>query len=968
MTPERWLEIQELFAGALEREPAERAGYLTAVCTDASLRREVELMIDAHEQGDSRFLEPPGAGSKETLKNGATLGPYSILALIGAGGMGEVYRARDSKLGREVAIKVLPAAFARDPERLARFQREAKFLASLNHPNIAAIYGLEDSGNTRALIMELVEGATLADRIKPGPIPIDEALAIARQICEALEYAHERGVVHRDLKPANIKIAPEDSVKVLDFGLAKAVRGEAGAISAGDSPTLTEMATRAGVLLGTAAYMSPEQVKGKPVDRRADIWAFGCVLYEMLTGKKAFPADTVTETLAAVLKNEPDWSQLPSSTPIDVRVLLQRCLQKDARQRLRDIGDARVSLDEVLSGAAESAESSTVPQAFRPLWRRASPWAAGVLAVVAAGLAGWNLKPRPAQASLGVVRFQIPLLQKANMTAGIFALSPDGHQLAFPAVGDEGVARIWVRPLDSLDVLPLAGTEGVMAVPFWSPDSRFIVFASGGKLKKIAVSGGPPEAICDWPYLMTGGSWSRDGVIIFGGINGGLMRVPAAGGEAVPLTQAAADQLGIANHHSGPTFLPDGRHFIYFRWGPVDTAGVYLGSLDARPNEQSSVRLLATVSKPIYVPSLGPRAGKGNILFVQDRLLKAQAFDEHRLQLAGEPIPIADNIGVSFQQASFSASADGVLVYQVRSGEARQLEWLDRQGKPLGVVGEPANAFYQAELSPGGTRGAVICGFALNQPIALWLLDFARGTSQRFTLGSSSAASPVWSSDGSRIAFYSTRTGNSGIYQQSASGATAEELLLKSDNPAYPASWSRDGRFLLYTVVDPKTKGDLWVLPLGGDRKPFPFLRTEFNEEGGRLSPDGHWVVYASDESGRSEIYVRPFSPDANPSGIEGKWLISSNGGVLPRWRGDGKELYYLVPDGTLMSVEAHTSPGFRADVPKPLFRVPLRSVSFDSAAWDVTEDGKRFLFPSLTPSQQAPLTVVLNWQALLKK
>jgi eukaryotic-like serine/threonine-protein kinase len=973
MTPERWQTIQEIFAGALARDPAERASYLTAVCTDTSLRREVELMIDAHEQGDSRFLEPATAHSQETLKNGTSIGPYSLLGLIGAGGMGEVYRARDSNLGREVAIKVLPAALAHNAERLARFEREAKFLASLNHPNIALLYGLEDSANPRALVMELVEGATLAERIKAGPIPIDETLPIARQICEALEYAHERGVVHRDLKPANIKISREDSVKVLDFGLAKAVQGESSTASAGDSPMFSEIATRAGVLLGTATYMSPEQAKGKPIDRRADIWAFGCVLYEMLTRKKAFPGDTIVETLAAVLHHQPDWSQLPSSTPIPVRVLLQRCLQKDSRQRLRDIGDARISLDEVLSGAAESARSGTLPQASGQAseqpWRRVVPWAAGILAVAAAaGLAGWNLKSSPAHPPPGVVRFQIPLPEKASMTAGIFALSPDGRQLAFPSLDVDGVARIWVRSLDSLDARSLEGTEGVASVPFWSPDSRFIAFAGGGKLKKIAASGGPSEAICDWPYLMTGGSWNRDGVIIFGGINGGLMRVQAAGGEAVPLTLAVADEPGNANHHSGPAFLSDGRHFIYFRWGPVDTAGVYLGSLDAKPNEQSTVRLLASLSKPVYVASSDLRAGMGNILFVRDGVLLAQAFDERRLALAGEPIAVADNLGVGFEHASFSATSGGVLVYQARSASGSQLEWLDRQGKLLGSIGDPANSFYQLEISPDGKRAVINRGFALNQPVALWVLDFARGTTERFTLGSSSAGYPVWSPDGRRIAFQSVNDGSYGIYQQSASGASEKKLLLKLDNRAYPTSWSHDGRFLLCTVVDPKTREDLWVLPLGGDKRPFPLLRTVYKEEDGRFSPDGHWVAYASDESGGSEIYVRPFTPNAGLPGGERKWLISNRGGILPRWSADGRELFYLAPDGTLMLVEVHTSPDFHADVPKPLFRRPAHIPNPDSPGWDVTADGKRFLFSALTPSQQAPLTVVLNWQVLLKK
>ena len=462
-----------------------------------------------------------------TIAAGTKIGAYEITGAIGAGGMGEVYRARDTKLGRDVALKVLPDAFARDVERMARFQREAKVLASLNHSNIAAIYGFEDSGNTHALVMELVEGPTLADRIKSGPIPIDEALRIAKQICEALEYAHERGIVHRDLKPANVKVTNDDAVKVLDFGLAKAIEGDASSMDIANSPTMSRLATMQGVLLGTAAYMSPEQARGKVVDRRADIWAFGCVLYEMLTGKMVFGGGAVTDTLAAVLRAEPDWSQLPAGTPTRVRVLLQRCLQKDAKQRLQAIGDARISLDEVLSGAPEPTPAGTA-QAALPLWRRALPWALlGGAAITIALLvwAPWHAATLPAPAV--VVRFQIPLPEKTTMTTtGTFALSPDGRELAFAAIGPDGVQRLWVRPLDSLEARPLPGSEAPQFPPFfWSPDSKYIAFDAGGKLKKIDISGGPAQTLCDVHGAAVGGSWNRDGVIIFAEVPGVLMRV-----------------------------------------------------------------------------------------------------------------------------------------------------------------------------------------------------------------------------------------------------------------------------------------------------------------------------------------------------------------------------------------------------------------------------------------------------------
>jgi eukaryotic-like serine/threonine-protein kinase len=907
------------------------------------------------------------------IQSGTHLGPYEILSAIGAGGMGEVYRAHDPKLGRDVAIKVLPEAFARDAERMARFQREAKVLASLSHPNIATIYGLEDSGATRALVMELVEGPTLADRIKAGPVPVDEGVRIARQIADALEYAHERGIIHRDLKPANVKVTNDDAVKVLDFGLAKALESDIASIDISSSPTISRMATQAGVLLGTAAYMSPEQAKAKPVDRRADIWAFGCVLYEMLTGKVAFPGESVTDTLASIIKEEPNWKLLPATTPMRVRVLLQRCLQKDPRQRLRDIGDARISLDEVLSGAPEGAPSSGV---ITPIWRRALPWAIAATTAAVAFWAPWRIAATAARAE--PIRFQIPVPEKVTPPpVPLFALSPDGRQLAFAATGSDGVQRLWVRGLDSLEVRPLLDSESTfLGLFFWSPDSRFIAFWDGRKLKKIAVSGGPAETLCDPTGLLTGGSWNRDGVIIFGGASGGLRRVSAAGGPALPLT--AADSPSLADHHSGPSFLPDGRHFIYFRGGASEKAGIYLGSLDAKPEEQNSTRLIATMFQAKYVPSSDPdEVGLGYLLFIRDGALMAQPFDARRLELLGEPVALAGSIETIFENPSFSASNNGVLAYRTGSDQSRQLKWLDREGNSLGFAGDPANAFISVELSPDGTRATVTRNEASLTPTTVWLLDFARSTSARFTLGSEAGSDAVWSPDGSQIIFASDHQGQPGLYEKPASGATEEELLLKSSMfsisgypSAYPTSWSRDGRFLLYTVNDPKTKADLWVLPLG-DKKPFPFLGTEFNEADGRFSPDGRWVVYSSDESGRSEIYVRPFSPNPNATatGAQGKWLISNNGGAHPRWGVDGKELYYLGLDGTLMAVDVSTSPAFRADVPKPLFRPPLQSAFFVSRTWDVTADGKRFLFPAPTAqSQQAPFTVVLNWQTGLKK
>ena len=891
------------------------------------------------------------------------LGPYSVVASIGAGGMGEVYRACDSKLGRDVALKVLPEAFARDTDRLARFQREAKVLASLNHPNIASIYGLEDSGTTHALVMELVEGPTLADRIKAGAIPVEESLRIAHQIADALEYAHERGIVHRDLKPANVKVTSDDAVKVLDFGLAKAIEGDAASIDIATSPTMSRMATMAGVLLGTAAYMSPEQAKAKPVDRRADIWAFGCVLYEMLTGKMAFSGETVTDTLAAVIMKDPDWSLLPAATPIRVRVLLQRCLQKDPKQRLRDIGDARISIDEILSGAPDPALAGTSLAAVPP-WRRALPWAVAALLFAALVPLAFRYFREPLAAPADSMRLQIPLPDKTTMSINAtFEVSPDGRQLAFAATGPDGVPRLWVRPLNSLEARPLPGTEAPQYPPFfWSPDSRFVAFDAGGKLKKIDISGGPAQTLCDLRGVAVGGSWNSEGVIIFGQAPGSVMRVSADGGNPSPLT--TFDPSRGDTGHLFPSFLPDGKHFVFARYAVAQgNEGFFVHSLDAKPGE-SSKRLTPDVESNFVAPA----DGSGRMFFIRDGALLAQPFDMQRLELTGEPTTLAEHVGTFGAYGFFSISNNGVLVYRTGAQEEDlQLTWFDREGKVLGTAGEP-RSFLSAALSPDGARVA-FSEVAVNaNGWGVWMLDLSRGTRTRFTFVPGASADPVWSTDGSRIIFSARQNG---LYEKLTSGAKDEQLLLKSSADLIPTSWSRDGRFLMYTAWEPgaSTKAALWVLALDGDKKPAPFLRTEYNEQDGRFSPDGHWVAYTSDESGRNEIYVRQFSPGAAVAGsvAGGGMLISSGGGTEAHWRGDGKELYYRAPGGQLMAAEITLAPVFRAGIAKALFQMPPEGGPSSGSMWDVTSDGKRFLIP-MPQSTTTPFTVVLNWQAGLKK
>jgi eukaryotic-like serine/threonine-protein kinase len=905
------------------------------------------------------------------LNAGTKLGSYKIAAQIGAGGMGEVYRAHDSKLGRDVALKVLPDAFARDAERMARFQREAKVLASLNRSNIASIYGLEDSGATHALVMELVEGPTLAERIRTGAIPISEALPIAKQMCEALEYAHERGIVHRDLKPSNVKVTSDDAVKVLDFGLAKALEGDASSVDFANSPTISRLATQAGVLLGTAAYMSPEQAKGKAVDRRADIWAFGCVLYEMLTGKMAFRGESVTDTLSAVIRTEPDWSKLPPATPVRVRVLLQRCLQKDPKQRLQAIGDARISLDEVLAGVPDptSAGATVRPAKRWLLWLAGGAAGVLVLAAVLLALLYSHQKPIATRA----MRFEIPLPEKVPAGGG-FALSPDGRKLAFIGTSADGQVRLWVRSLETLDARPLDGTEGATGLPFWSPDSRFIAFPSQGKLKKMESAGGPALTLCDCPSVI-GGAWNSDDQIVFG-TQGGIMQVGASGGSASPVTTGQTDIT--------PFFLPDGRHFVYWR-APLggNATGIYVASLDSKPQGQAGKKLLADLSMAIYAPSSEPAVGY--LLFVRGATaagsfgtLMAQPFDTRRLELAGEAVPITEQIS----NLSFSASAADVLVYLkgaqlVTVGGARgniqgQLTWFDREGKVLGAVGDPG-LYRTMALSPDGKRVAFDRADPQNPGTRnIWLYEFARGVTTRFTFDSGWDAYPLWSPDGTSIAFASNRGGQFDLYEKTSNLAGEEVLLFKSADHKVPSSWSPDGRFLLY--FNPLPPNHIWLLPTGtgaADRKPVLIEHSEFNQAVGRFSPHGRWIAYTSDESGRNEIYVRPFDASSvagtsAASGLpdSGKWMVSKDGGTTPLWRHDGREVLYLSLGGTAMAVDVNTSGVFQAGIPKALFKVPA-GVLF----WDVTSDGKRFLMAApAAAGAQPPFTVVLNWQAGLKK
>lgn len=867
--------------------------------------------------------------------------------------MGAVFRARDTKLDRDVAIKVLPEVFAHDADRLARFTREAKTLAALNHSHIAAIYGLEESAGVTALVMELVEGDDLSQRIARGAIPVGEALPIAKQIAEALEAAHEQGIIHRDLKPANIKVRSDGTVKVLDFGLAKAMDPPAGSSpNVSQSPTMTSPAmTQAGVILGTAAYMAPEQARGKTVDKRADIWAFGAVLFEMLTGRRAFNGDDVADVLSRVLQREPDFEALPQATPARVRAIVARCLAKDPRQRLRDIGDVRLALEGAFETAAAPATASSRER--RPLVAALAVAFVAIVALAVPALRYVQQAPPPAPPET-----RVDLVTPATDRPTDFALSPDGRQIVFVASGD-GASRLWLRPLATTTAQPLAGTDGAL-YPFWSPDGRSIGFFSDGRLKRIDLGGGGPQTVAAATGAR-GGTWNADGVILFApSASGPLFRVPASGGPPVASTTLAG-QSG----HRLPSFLPDGRHFLFYAQGTPDTTGIYLGTLDAPDTH----RLTAAETAGAYWAS--PSApGKGWLLWVRAGTLVAQRLDVVRAELTGEPVTLADAVAVdaSLISAALSVSASGQVAYRTGAGSRRQLVVVDRSGHALGQLGAPdEHDLLNPSVSPDGKR--VVVARTVQGNSDLWLLDGPR--TSRFTFDAALDRFPLWSSDGTRIAFASNRTGNLDLYVKAASGAGVEEVLVASPQVETPTHWSADGRFLLYYSIDRQGNRDLWVLPLEGKRTPWVFLKSPFDERNGTFSPDGRWVAYASNESGRSEIYVRPFAGAAasgeSASRVGGQWQVSTDGGTYPRWRADGKELFYLNPAGAMMAAEiAITGATLAPGAPVVLFPTRIYGGGADTVGvgrqYDVTRDG-RFLINTVLAEAVAPITLIQNWQ-----
>ncbi len=888
------------------------------------------------------------------IEVGTRLGHYEVVSSLGAGGMGEVYRAKDTKLGREVAIKLLLKEVSSDPERLARFEREARVLASLNHDNIASLYAFEQEGGTTFLVMELVEGETLAERIKRGAIPVDEALPLFLQIAEGLEAAHEKGVIHRDLKPANVMVDSAGKVKLLDFGLAKALEPAAQApLNEGThSPTLSQPATGVGVLLGTAAYMSPEQARGLAADKRSDLWAFGVVLWELLTGRHLFRGETVSDTLAAVLRADPEWDRLPASTPRSIRRLLRRCLARDPRDRIHAAADARLEIQDALSTGVEE-------QAVEGSPRPVLPWALGAsllaIALVLAGVLVLREPSRPVHVALSLAPPEGSTFDTAD---GPVTLSPDGTQIATVVLG--GTEQLAVRRLDSLRYRLLPNNGNSLFDPFWSPDGRFLAYFNwDGKLKKIDVGGGPPLTLTE-ARDPRGGTWNEDDVIVFSPrANGPLYRVSASGGD--PKQATALDPERGETGHWRPRFLPDGRRFLYLAlttrvadvqtprivapWGP-ETVSLWVGSLDGDTPRQISGSFESAVSY----------AAPGYLLFLREGTLFARPFDVGSLDWSGEPVVLAQDVEFSSEYATpaFSVSRNGVLAYHSQSPPPdRKLVWRDRKGASLSelvVSGAP----HSLDLVPGGRRAAVVRKTLRQEDV--WIVDLDRGTHVRLTFDAASESGPTWSPDGERVAYIRRGPGTYRVLAKEATGVGSEVVVFESEGGMEPVDWSPDGRFLLIEGIG--LFGDLWVVSVEGEEEPVHFASTPFAEHSGRFSPDGRWIAYVSNESGRPEIYIRPWPLSG------GKWQVSTAGGDGPRWRGDGAELFYLDPARHLMavSIEAAEDGALNLGVSERLFEAP------NDDAFDPSPDGQRFLFIESLEETETPLaTVVLEWQALME-
>ncbi|MBS1813186.1 MAG: protein kinase [Acidobacteria bacterium] len=900
---------------------------------------------------------------KQELLPQMNLSHYRLVSKIGAGGMGEVYRANDTRLDRDVAIKVLPAEFATDADRLHRFKQEAKATSALNHANILTVYDVGEYDGNPYLVMELLEGAELRAQLPPhseaGTLPVRKAIEYAQQIAAGLAAAHEKGIVHRDLKPENLFITKDGRVKILDFGLAKLRPPRQ--VSAGSDVATAKQLTNPGTVMGTVAYMSPEQVRGQDLDHRSDIFSFGIILYEMLSGRRAFTGEMMADVMSAITRDDPpELSELnPKVTP-QLEKLVRRCLEKKPERRFQtasDLGFALESLTTLSSSGKHRTEAVPTLETTskRSGWRdRIWMIAAGVLALIALAL-GVAYVRRPALEAETVWLSVNPPDKAVIFTSP--AISPDGRTLAFVATV-EGKTQIWVRSLSASAPRPLAeGANGSLL--FWSPDNQFIGFTYAGKLYKIALSGGTPAPLLDI-QTTAGGTWNRDGVILVGSANQGIQRVSANGGPVSSVTTIDSSRGEVS--HGYPFFLPNGRQFLFhIQHNDPNKQGIYLASLEGGEAKQ----LITTEVSSVWAGEDPVTPGTGYLVFIQQGALMAQSFDFGRNQLSGEPVRLVEQVQTGLRGFNGQFSLAGNVLVAMEGTTRQQLTWVDRTGKKVGTVG-PVGAYGNRDLSPDGQRLAVTRFDPKLGTSDIWLFDLGRGNETRLTVDPADDSFPVWSPDGSRIVFSSTRKGKSGLYLKDATGAGQEELLFESANRKVLLQWSPDGRFILYREVDPQTRQDLWMLPLEGERKPWPWLKTQFSESSGSgISPDGKWMAYSSDESGREEVYIQAFVPGVPASGS--RWPISIGGGAQIRWRRDGRGLYYHL-NGKMMEVDVSLGAKVEAGLPRELF--DSRTIRADlNRAWNMTKDEQRFLF--VTNADEAsvpPFTVVLNWMAEVKK
>ena len=891
------------------------------------------------------------------LTSATRLGPYEIVAPLGAGGMGEVYRARDTRLGRDVAVKVLPSSYADDKERLQRFEQEACAAGALNHPNILVIHHVDTHEGAPYIVSELLEGETLRQRLGGTAIAQRRAIDYAGQVARGLAAAHEKGIVHRDLKPDNIFITNDGRVKLLDFGIAKLTQPDG-------TPSQTEIPTRRidtdpGKVMGTVGYMSPEQVKGRNVDHRSDIFSFGAILYEMLSGRRAFHGESAAETMSAILREDPpDLSATNQNISPALERLVNRCLEKNPEGRFHSASDLAFALEALSTGGLANATTtgrSLVPSGFR--MRTWLPWTLAAFGLLLAVIIAWIYfhRDRTDAAPAETMRFVIPMPEKAQIF-GPPTISPDGRYVVFRLNTDDGKELLWLRALGSFEARALIGTDGAIQ-PFWSPDSHSVGFFANGKLKRIDVSSGAVQTVCDVPSNFSG-AWSHDGTIIFSrAVASGLYRVPASGGTPVQVT--TVDQSNNEIEHIWPSFLPDGRHFLFLaRNAQPDNSAICVGSLDSK----KTTRLLQVHSSAAYAPP-------GYLLFVRESTLMAQGFDADTLELKGDAFPVAEHTvrNPIIGRAMFSVSETGVLVLRPGDINNNQLVWFDRTGKQLAAL-TPPGGYNAPALSPDEkkvaiTRTDVQTGTAPD----IWLIDLERGAQIRLTTDPAPDGYPTWSPSGDRVTFLSTRNGATSIYQKLSNGTSPEEPLVTSPELKYNPQWSPDGQSIIYSQLNPKTNSDLYLLSLGGEKKPTPLVQTTFIEAQARFSPNGRWIAYISNETGQFEVYV-----DSFPS-TGAKLPISIGGGSQPQWRADGKELYYYAPDKKLMAVEVNgDGPTFKVGEARSLFDIRVFAVdqSFPgNGYYTVTHDGKRFLISSLPEApQRQQINVIVNWMADFKR